>query len=150
MIVIIAQRVKILVSLIILTFLNLNYSYSQNNDLITCDTIASIKEKTDCTFKIYNQSQTELNRTFNAILNKLDKKIKISKSDEQTKINSLKQFLKDAQTQWILTRDYNAKVHASYELTSQLANIAFYRSKASESINRNAFLKTLVDSLNIN
>lgn len=136
--------------LVILLFLSYNYSYSQNINLDSCDTITSIKDKYDCTYKVYNQSQNKLDKTYNSLLSKLDKKIKVSKFGEQKKINSLKQFIKDTQTQWILTRDYNAKVHASYQLTTLLSENAFYRSKASESITRNTFLKTLIDSLNIN
>lgn len=143
-------RFRLYKSLIIFLFLSYNYSYSQNINLDSCDTITSIKDKYVCTFKVYNQSQNELDKTFNSLLSKLDKKIKISKVEEQKKVNSLKQFIKDSQNQWILTRDYNAKVHASYQLTTQLAENAFYRSKASDSFNRNAFLKTLIDSLNIN
>ncbi len=143
-------RYKLYKSLIILLFLSYNYSHSQNINLDSCDTITSIKDKYDCTFKVYKQSQNELDKTYNYLLSKLDKKIKISKVEEQKKINSLIQFIKRTQNQWILTSYYNAKVHASYQLTTLLSESAFYRSKASESIIHNAFLKTLIDSLNIN
>ena len=130
-------------------FISYHFTSAQILDLTACDTIANLKTKNACIFKVYEQSQTDLTKTYNALLGKLDKKIKISKPNEQIKVNSLKLFLKEAQTQWVLTRDFNAKVHASYELTTLLAENAFYRSKASESINRNAFLKSLSDSLNI-
>ncbi len=143
-------RFKLYKSLIIILFLSYNYGYSQIINLDSCDTITSIKDKYACTFKVYNQSQNELDKTYISLLSKLDKKIKIAKPEEQNKVNSLKQFIKDTQNQWILVRDYNAKVHASFQLTTLLSENAFYRSKASESIIRNAFIKTLIDSLKIN
>lgn len=135
--------------LFICCFISYHYTSAQILGLSACDTIANLKTKNACIFKVYEQSQINLTKTYNALLSKLDKKIKVSKPNEQIKTNSLKIFLKEAQTQWVLTSDFNAKTHASYELTTLLAENAFYRSKASENIDRNAFLKSLSDSLNI-
>jgi len=122
---------------------------AQQININACDTIPSFKVKNDCIFKVYNKSEKLLNKTYKNLLNRLDKNIISSKLEKKKKLASLKQFLKDSQIQWLLTRDYNAKTHAGYELTTSQANYAFYKSKANDGLNRVSFLKSLADSLNI-
>jgi len=122
---------------------------AQQINIKACDTIQSFKVKNNCIFKVYNQSDKLLNKTFKNLLNKLDKNIRLSKSEKKQKLALLKQFIKDSQIQWLLTRDYNAKTHAGYELTTLQADYAFYKSKANDGLDRVSFLKSLSDSLNI-
>ncbi len=122
---------------------------AQQINIKACDTIPSSTVKNDCIFKVYSKSEKLLNNTYKNLLNRLDKNIRLSKLEKKKKLASLKQFIKDSQIQWLLTRDYNAKTHAGYELTTLQADYAFYKSKASDGLNRVSFLKSLSDSLNI-
>jgi len=122
---------------------------AQQINFKSCDSIPSFKVKNNCIFKVYNQSNKLLNKTYNNLLTKLDKNIRLSKLEKKKKLVSLKQFIKDSQMQWILTRDYNAKTHAGYELTTSQAKYAFYKSKTIDGLNRVSFLKSLSDSLHI-
>jgi len=129
--------------------LSFKITSAQQLSLKACDSIPSLKIKNACIFKVYNQSQKLLNKSYKSLLNKLDKKINASKLVDKKKMISLKQFFKDSQINWLLTRDYNAKTHAAYKLTTLQAENAFYYSKTSESIDRLIFFKTFADSLNI-
>jgi len=137
------------VYIILISLFVFKISSAQNTNIKACDTIASIKVKNDCIFKVYNQSEKLLDLKYKYLLHKLDKKIKAFKLKKKKNFTSLKQFIKDSQIQWLLTRDYNAKTHAGYELTPLQADYAFYKSKASDSFNRISFFKSLLDSLNI-
>ena len=135
---------------LLIFLMRFNLLQSQNINLATCDTLQTQKAKNDCVFKVYSASQVKLEKSYKIILGKLDAKIKKLKPDNRLKTTSLKQFLKDNQVQWLLTRDYNAKVHASYQLTTLQAEYAFYASKSKESLDRIAYFKIVADSLNLN
>ncbi|MCF6213719.1 MAG: DUF1311 domain-containing protein [Flavobacteriaceae bacterium] len=129
--------------------MGINLSQSQNLNLAACDTLQLQKSKNECVFDVYGDSQDLLNKSYKVLLGKLDTKIKSLKPEARIKTASLKQFLKDNQVQWLLTRNYNAKVHASYQLTTSLSDYAFYYSKAKESFERIIYFKTVADSLNL-
>jgi len=134
---------------ILIFIFSFKFATAQQTNIKICDTISSLKAKNDCIFKVYNQSEKLLSKTYKYLLNSFDRNIRSSKLEKKKKLISLKQFVKDSQIQWLLTRDYNAKTHAGYELTTLQADYAFYKSKANDSFNRVSFLKSLSDSLNI-
>jgi len=141
---------KFLIKLSVLSiFLGFYTVQSQNLNIKSCDSLPSQKEINTCVFKVYNASQTDLNKAYKLFLKKLDNKIKTKDKLLAEKSKSLKLFLKEAQMQWLLTRDYNAQAKSSFELSPLKADYAFYKSKTLESLNRIKYLSRLADSLNL-
>lgn len=130
-------------------FLYFNSLSAQSTNLVACDTLSTQKDINACVFEVYNNSQEQLNKTYKSFIKSLDKKIKTSDAKRVEKAKVLKQFYKDAQVYWTLTRNYNAQVHASYELTTLLKEYAFYISKTKESLERIDYLILLSDSLKL-
>lgn len=130
-------------------FLGFYSVQSQNLNIKSCDSLPTQKEINSCVFKVYNSSQADLKKSYNAFLKKLDNKIKTKDKILAKKSKSLKLFFKEAQMHWLLTRDYNAQAKSSFELSPLKADYAFYKSKTLESINRIEYLSRLADSLNL-
>jgi len=130
-------------------FLGFYTVQSQNLNIKSCDSLPTQKEINACVFKVYNSSQTDLNKAYKLFLKKLDNKIKTKDKLLAEKSKSLKLFLKEAQMHWILARDYNAQAKSSFELSPLKADYAFYKSKTLESLNRIEYLSRLADSLNL-
>jgi uncharacterized protein YecT (DUF1311 family) len=130
-------------------FLGFYTVQSQKLNIKSCDSLPTQKAINACVFKVYNASQTNLNKAYTLFLKKLDNKIKTKDAFVSKKNKSLKLFLKESQMHWILARDYNAQAKSSFELSPLKADYAFYKSKTLESINRIKYLTRLADSLNL-
>jgi len=122
---------------------------AQNLNLDACDTLQTQKEINACIFKMYNVSQKKLDKAYGLFLKKLDNNIKSSKASEVKRAQELKQFYKEGQMQWTLTRNLNADTQGSFQLTKLLSEYAFYVSKTKESLDRIVYLEKLSDTLNL-
>ena len=125
------------------------YTQAQQLNIKSCDSLSTQKEINACVFKIYNTSQSQLEKTYHLFLKKLEHKIKYEVPKQSQKSKNLKQFLKESQMHWRLTRDYNAQAKSSFELIPLKADYAYYKSKTLESLNRIQYFEKLADSLKL-